>query len=252
MELDARYSVIDKKNPREIVLLRGSGCRYRRCTFCDYHLDFSRDQEANDRLNGEVLSKVRGIFGKLEVINSGSFCDLSPTTLEAIRETAREKGIHEIHFESHWMHREEIPVLRAFFKEAGITVKMKIGVETFNADYRERILCKGIDETDPAGIAAAGFDEVCLLQGLTGQTSHSMNEDIETGLAHFERVCVNIMNENSTSIKPDASVIDTFLRRVYPRYFTDPRVDLLIDNLAFGVGTKVQETEQRSTETHDE
>lgn len=36
-----RYSVITNKNPREIVLLRGSGCKWRRCAFCDYHLDFS-------------------------------------------------------------------------------------------------------------------------------------------------------------------------------------------------------------------
>lgn len=242
MELDARYSIIDKKNPREIVLLRGSGCRYRRCTFCDYHLDFSKDQAANDRLNREVLAKVTGGFGKLEVINSGSFCDLSRTTMEAVRETASAKGIGEIHFESHWMHRAEIPALRDFFAEANIAVKMKIGVETFDADYREKVLRKGIDETDPAVIAAAGFNEVCLLQGLTGQTAFSMKQDIETGLAHFERVCVNIMNENSTAVHPDEAVIGAFLREVYPIYQENPRVDLLIDNLDFGVGTKVQET----------
>ena len=34
-----RYSVITEKNPREIVLLRGAGCAWRRCRFCDYHLD---------------------------------------------------------------------------------------------------------------------------------------------------------------------------------------------------------------------
>lgn len=241
MEPEARYSVIEEKNLREIVLLRGSGCRYRLCTFCDYHLDFSRNQEANDRLNREILAKVSGRYGKLEVINSGSFCDLSRTTMETIRETASTKGIREIHFESHWMHRAEIPALREFFGEAGIAIKIKIGVETFDADYRERILCKGIDETDPAVIAAAGFDEVCLLQGLTGQSASSMTEDIETGLAHFERVCVNIMNENSTSIHPDEAVIGEFLREVYPIYQENPRVDLLIDNLDFGVGTKVQE-----------
>ena len=38
-----RYSVITEKNPREIVMLRGSGCKWRRCRFCDYHLDFSKD-----------------------------------------------------------------------------------------------------------------------------------------------------------------------------------------------------------------
>ena len=44
-------------------------------------------------------------------------------------------------------------------------------------------------------------DEVCLLFGLTGQTLNSMKKDIETGLSLFERVCINIMVENSTKTK---------------------------------------------------
>ena len=33
MENPVRYSVITEKNPREIVMLRGSGCRFLRCRF---------------------------------------------------------------------------------------------------------------------------------------------------------------------------------------------------------------------------
>ena len=71
-----RYSVITEKNPREIVMLRGNGCKWRRCRFCDYHLDFSRDTAANFAINEAALSQVRGLYGKLEVINSGSLMDL--------------------------------------------------------------------------------------------------------------------------------------------------------------------------------
>ncbi|MCI7130596.1 MAG: radical SAM protein, partial [Lachnospiraceae bacterium] len=67
-----RYSVITEKNPREIVMLRGSGCKWRRCKFCDYHLDFSTDAAANFAINRTALAQVGGIYGKLEVINSGS------------------------------------------------------------------------------------------------------------------------------------------------------------------------------------
>ena len=38
-----RYSVIEDKNPREIVMLVGDGCKWRKCRFCDYHLDSSKD-----------------------------------------------------------------------------------------------------------------------------------------------------------------------------------------------------------------
>lgn len=230
-----RYSVITEKNPREIVMLRGSGCKWRRCKFCDYHLDFSPDAAANFRLNKAVLAQVRGTYGKLEVINSGSVVDLDENTLALIKSICQEKRIHELHFECHYMHRDALPACRSWFADAGIDVKIKIGVETFDADYRENILDKGIDERDPARIAA-GFDEVCLLFGLSGQTAASMKADIETGLLYFERVCVNLMTENSTAIKPDAEVRADFMQNIYPFYRKNPRVDILLNNTDFGVG----------------
>ena len=63
-----------------------------------------------------------------------------------------------------------------------------------------------------------------------------MRRDIETGLRYFERVCVNLMVENTTSIRPDRAVLDTFARTLYPVYRDDPRVDILLDNTDFGVG----------------
>ena len=230
-----RYSVITEKNPREIVMLRGNGCKWRRCRFCDYHLDFSRDTAANFAINEAALSQVRGLYGKLEVINSGSLMDLDEATLSLIRDICLQKNIHELHFECHWMHRKELPSYRAFFTYAGIAVKIKIGVETFDADFREHVLDKGIDETDPA-VIAAGFDEVCLLFGLSGQTVTSMRNDIETGLAYFERVCVNLMVENSTPVRPDTAVLADFMEHIYPFYRDDPRVDILLNNTDFGVG----------------
>lgn len=230
-----RYSEITEKNPREIVLLRGSGCKWRRCTFCDYHLDFSLDDEQNFILNEKELAKVTGKYAKLEVINSGSFVDLDKQTLSLILDTCIRKNITEIHFECHWMHKESIPELREFFAKHNIITKIKIGVETFDYQYRENILHKGIDEQNPPRIAES-FDEVCLLFGLDGQTFDSMKLDIETGLSHFERVCINIMVENSTAIKPNTEVIHIFMKNLYPLYKANPRVDILVENTDFGVG----------------
>ena len=126
-----RYSVITEKNPREIVMLRGSGCKWRHCRFCDYHLDFSKDAAANYALNSEVLAKVRGLYGKLEVINSGSLMDLDKDTLALIRDICLQKNIRELHFECHWIHRNELPAYRAFFTDAGIAVKTKRPVLPF-------------------------------------------------------------------------------------------------------------------------
>ena len=230
-----RYSEIKEKNPREILLLRGSGCKWRRCAFCDYHLDFSRDEEANFILNNQFIDKVSGKYGKLEVVNSGSFCDLDEATISAIESKCAEKGIKEIHFECHWIHRDKIPALRERFNNIGVDVKIKIGVETFDNDFRENVLKKGIDEESHEKIAQ-GFDEVCLLFGINGQSVETMKHDIELGLEYFERVCVNIMCENSTKIKPDNAVIKSFVHEIMPLYINNDRVDILIENTDFGVG----------------
>ena len=234
MEL-TRYSVIRDKNPREIVLLRGRGCAWKRCKFCDYHLDASRDEQDNLRVNRAALAQVTGAFGRLEAINSGSFAELDESTIREIERVCREKRIRDLHIESHWIFRRTIPALRERFAAQGVTLHVKIGVETFDADYRERVLDKGIDEADPAKIAEQ-FDDCCLLFGLAGQTAAGMARDIETGLAHFDRVCVNIMVPNSTGVRPDGTVRAAFVREIYPRYKDDPRVDILLENTDFGVG----------------
>lgn len=230
-----RYSVITEKNPREIVLLRGQGCRYRRCAFCDYHEDASCDEYANLEVNAEALSHVTGLYGCLEVVNSGSFCELDGSVMTAIMAVCAAKNIKQIHFECHWLYRRHIPALRQAFAQIGTEVKMKIGIESFDAEYRENVMLKGIKETDPAKIAD-GFNECCLLFGLPGQTVDSMKNDIETGLKYFERVCVNIMVENSAPLQPSEEVRQVFIKEIYPDYKENPRVDILLHNTDFGVG----------------
>lgn len=230
-----RYSEIKWKNPREIVLLRGSGCKWKRCRFCDYHQDFSLDEDANFELNREILKLVTGRYESLEVINSGSFCDLDEQTTQYIRQICIEKKIKTLRFECHWIHRRLIPQWKAFFAEKGIQVKIKMGVETFDEAFREDILCKGMRHASPEQIAEYA-DEVCLLFGIEGQTIESMRKDIETGLTFFERICVNVMNENTTPIHPDQDVIRLFMENLYLQYRNHQAVDILIENTEFGVG----------------
>lgn len=232
-----RYSIIKDKNPREIVLLRGRGCRYKRCAFCDYHEDASPDVDANFAVNRKALAMVTGQCGVLEVINSGSFCELDGNTMDLIVETCQRCGISTVHFECHWLYRNFIPDLRKRFAEKGITVKIKTGIETFDAEYRENVMKKGVREQNPE-IISQGFDECCLLFGLPGQTVESMKADIETGLKYFDRVCVNIMVENSASLQPDYDVRAAFMSDIYPFYKDNPRVDILLENTDFGVGKK--------------
>lgn len=86
-----RYSKILEKRRREIVLLRGSGCVYKKCTFCDYHADRCSNEDENFALNSKVLNKVTGEFGDLEVINSGSVFELDGKTMELIKSICQKK-----------------------------------------------------------------------------------------------------------------------------------------------------------------
>ena len=228
-----RYSVIRDKNPREIVLLRGSGCVYRQCTFCDYYSDSSPDEKENFRINSRVLAQVTGEYGNLEVINSGSVFELDDRSMELIKKVCIQRGIKIIHFEAHYLYDNRIAGLREDF--ADFELKLKLGLETFDYDFRENVLHKGIKESDPQ-IISANFDEANFLFGIKGQTVESMQNDIELGLKYFERICLNIMCDNTTGVMPDEKVIRDFKEKLYPLYCDDDRVDILINNTDFGVG----------------
>jgi hypothetical protein len=45
------------------------------------------------------------------------------------------------------------------------------------------------------------------------------------------------MQENGCPIKPDPRVLQAFMIHVEPLYRDDPRVDILLENTAFGVGS---------------
>lgn len=228
-----RYGVIDNKRKREIVLLRGSGCAYKRCAFCDYYLDSDVDCAANYALNAEVLAKVGGIYGELEVINSGSVFKLDGDTLREIARVCRDKDIKVLHFEAHYLYRNRIAKFKERFKD--FDVKFRLGLETFDFDFRENVLKKGIFERS-ADVIAEYFDEVNLLFGISGQNVESMQNDLELALKYFERAYVNIMCGNSTEIKPDEKVVEDFVKYIYPKYADDERVDILLKNTDFGVG----------------
>ena len=112
-----RYSLIHTGMPREFVLLQGQGCRWRKCTFCDYHEDVSADPYI---INKEVLEQVTGQYGVLDVINSGSAMELDEATLALLERVVREKGIHTLWFEAHYMYRSRLKAFAARFAPAKV------------------------------------------------------------------------------------------------------------------------------------
>lgn len=228
-----RYSVIREKNPREICLLRGFPCAWGKCAFCDYIDDNgSRNQEQQMvEQNRQVLSQVTGELGVLEIINSGSCFELPEQTLEDIADLIREKGIQKLFFEAHWMYRNRLEEMR---KRIPVPIVFKIGVETFDNEFRENVLNKHADFTSPAQVAEC-FDSPCLMVGIQGQTREMIANDIACLKKYFSLGTVNVYNNNTTKIRRDEELVRWFMQE-YQWLLDDPAVEVLYEITDFGVG----------------
>lgn len=226
-----RYSEILDKRPREIVLLKGRPCVWGRCTFCDYIDDNSPDETECNSVNEEVLSHVTGRYRELEVINSGSVFELPPETLNCIRDVVRDRQIEKLSFESHWIYRHRLGEIRDFFP---VPITFKCGIETFDDDFRNRVLKKGIT-FDTFHEVVRYFNSVCILVGVLGQTRQMIERDVDILLNNFEYGCINVFNENNTCVKRDDELVSWF-RQEYGFVKALPNVDVLFDNTDFGVG----------------
>lgn len=228
---DERYSRITEKNRREICLLRGFPCKWGKCAFCDYIEDNGRDGQAMEELNRQVLSRVTGEFRVLEVINSGSCFELPEGTLQDIAGVIKEKHIEKLFFESHWMYRRRLDEMR---RRMPVPVLFKIGVETFDRDFRERVLNKHADFQSPQEVAEY-FDSPCLMVGIKGQTKEMISHDIDCLKKYFQLGTVNVYNNNTTPIRRDEELVRWFMEE-YSWLREDPAVEVLYEITDFGVG----------------
>ena len=128
-----RYSIIEKGLSREFLLLQGKGCKWKKCTFCDYHADTSEDPYAT---NSKILSMVSGKYGVLDIINSGSCFELDEKTISLIQDVVIKKDIHTLWFETHWMYRSRLKEFASLFPKT--CVKFRVVVESFNGELRNK------------------------------------------------------------------------------------------------------------------
>ncbi|WP_156285750.1 radical SAM protein [Oceanivirga salmonicida] len=230
-----RYNKIENQvRKREIVLLKGLPCAYGKCSFCNYILDNTTDEEEIYRINNEVLDNITGEFGVLEVINSASVFELPKSSLEMIKKIAIKKKIHTIYFEAYFAYVNRLNEIRSFFE--GINIRFIIGIETFDNKYRIKTLKKNFYLTDRI------FEKIkqeyytaLLLICTKGQTKEQILNDIELGTKNFSLTTISIFIENGTEIKRDEKLVKWFLNDVYPNIKDRTDIEILVDNKDFGV-----------------
>ncbi len=201
-----RYGQVTKRLPREVVLLRGSGCFWGNCIFCDYHLDQDYNAFRNHKLNHKVLEKVTGKYGVLQIMNSGSASELDVATIFELMKLCKDKNIKQLILESHVKYENDIKVFREQFRPTEL--KFIIGAESFDINYRENVLNKGIGDRKASEFE--NFDWVNLLFGMTSPNIEKLKRDVELALKYFERVTINVFCENTTTVKRDNELIDKF------------------------------------------
>ena len=206
-----RYALIHSVMPREMVLLQGEGCRWKQCTFCDYHTDVSAEPFA---VNQEVLRCVTGVYGVLDVINSGSAMELDEQTIREIKRLVKEKHIHTLWFEAHYMYRHQLVQFAEQFE--GVQVKFRCGIESFDGVLRERWK-KGVRIDVTAEDVARYFQGVCLLCCTEGDSKERILSDIALAEYYFEYASVNLFCENTTRVKRDDALAKWFVQELYPK-----------------------------------
>lgn len=225
-----RYALIHTVMPREFVLLQGQGCRWKQCTFCDYHTDVGADPLA---VNSEVLGCVTGVYGVLDIINSGSAMELDEQTIADIKRVVKEKHIHTLWFEAHYMYRNQLAKFAEQFE--GVEVKFRCGVESFDGSLRQQ-WNKGIAASVTAQDVAKYFQGVCLLCCTQGDSKERILKDIALAEQYFEYASVNVFCENSTSLKRDNALAKWFVEEVYPNLKDSKKIEVLVENTDLGVG----------------
>lgn len=226
-----RYSHIKEKTKREIVLLKARPCAWSKCTFCDYIEDNSTCLEEMIQINNEVLNQVTGEYGVLEVIDSASIFELPKQTLKRIKQIIQEKNIHTLFLESHWLYHQHIQEIKDYF---GIQVIVKIGIETFDDDFRNIILNKNVTFQSIDELKQ-DFDSPCLMVGIQGQTQAMIEKDMYILTHNFDYGTISIYRNNSTPIKRDDQLIHWFMNK-YGYLQNDSRYDFLASPTDFGVG----------------
>lgn len=225
-----RYSVIDSKIKREFILLQGKGCIWKKCTFCDYHYDVSKNPY---EINRQVLMKVTGRYGVLDIINSGSAMELDEDTLKLIEITVINRKIHTLWFEAHYLYREKLKEFALRFAPA--KVNFRCGVESFDPDMRQS-WNKGIPADVTPEQIAMYYKGVCLLVCTEGENRETIRSDIATAKKYFEYCSINVFCNNTTRIKRDQELARWFIREIYPVVKDDTRFEILLNNTDLGVG----------------
>ena len=126
-----------------------------------------------------------------------------------IRDRIKEKKIEKLFLESHWCYKNKLQEIRDFFE---IPIIFKIGVETFDYNFRNVVLNKNARFKSVEELKEY-FDSPCMLVGIMGQTKEMIDNDMDIILNNFNHATINVFVNNTTDIKRDEELVAWFIEK---------------------------------------
>lgn len=219
-----RYSRITNKYFREKVFLYAFPCVWEKCTICIYKDKNELKENTINKLNYEILNSVTGEFGVLEIINYGSCFEFPRETLKYIKEVIEKKGIKKLILKSQWNYKERLNEMKEYFQ---IPIMFKIGIDTFDNEFRNNNLNKVHTFNDPKEVSKY-FEAISFIVGMKGQTKAMVSKDISFILQYFKFASINILTGLQYKVEKDDSLIKWFVRE-YSILEEHPNIEVIYD-----------------------
>ena len=121
--------------------------------------------------------------------------------------------------------------MRDYFE---IPITFKIGVETFDYDFRNGYLNKNAKFKTVEELKEY-FDSPCIMVGIKGQTKEMIDRDMDIVLNNFDHATINVFIDNTSSVKRDEELVNWFSNK-YKYLVDNPKIEVLFNNTDFGVG----------------
>lgn len=200
---------VDRGNDGEYIHLKGYPCINSKCTFCIFPKDNSLDTTSSLEYNKELIDRVHGNSKILEVYNFGSIFEVPFPSLLYLSQKVQSKGIERLITDSHWFYRESFDQFRNFIPCDDVMIK--IGLETFDNEVREKLMKKGMGYVTIDDILKY-TNAINLLVGFKGQTREQILDDIDIVSKKFRFADVNIIDPNFTPREcVDLDLVEWFL-----------------------------------------
>ena len=111
----------------------------------------------------------------------------------------------------------------------GINVEFNVGAETFDIDYREKVMKKGMGKATAKEVSKY-FNRVNIMTGMKGQTLQMLARDLDLALKYFDIISLNIFTPNTTTTERDYKLIEDFYNsEIYDMAINHSRIRVLDD-----------------------